>query len=444
MLAQAWDISREVRYGHELERLVAILEGTSDLVAMADHEGNLVYMNQAGRTLVGFGSDDDVTGTKIADYHPPRETKLILDEIVPSAMGKGFWAGEVSFCSRSGRDFPTDTVAIAHRSQEGEFEFISCIARDISELKASERQHRALVNAIPDMWFRVSVDGTYLDYKAGDTAQLIVPPDKIIGSHLSQTPLPPDVIQRSLELINLAAVTDQPQEFQYQVEFPDGLQHFECRILKCGEEECLCMVRNVTSRVKSEAVLAENLRRLKSISEQDPLTQLLNSYHIRQQLEWAVNGDRTTDGVGALLYVDLDSFKPINDREGHAVGDEVLKEVAHRIRDALRERDVVGRIGGDEFAVVLRGMADENQIAAVAQKLLDAVAECDKSGPEPHAITASIGVVLFPKHSQDPVELVKLADRAMYVAKRAGGNTFFFHDKHPADFDESPNPPLVV
>ena len=64
MLAQAWDISREVRYGHELERLVAILEGTSDLVAMADHEGNLVYMNQAGRTLVGFGSDDDVTGNQ--------------------------------------------------------------------------------------------------------------------------------------------------------------------------------------------------------------------------------------------------------------------------------------------------------------------------------------------------------------------------------------------
>lgn len=156
---------------------------------------------------------------------------------------------------------------------------------------------------------------------------------------------------------------------------------------------------------------------LRRQTETDLLTGLAN----RLGLERALQAVRSDGCDAALLFIDLDRFKPVNDLHGHAVGDWLLCQVAERLRERLRGGDLVARIGGDEFCVLLRGLKDDSGAAQVADKLLDALGT---PFLHPQAgllqIGASIGIALHPHHGVEPAELLHAADMAMYVAKQAG------------------------
>jgi diguanylate cyclase (GGDEF)-like protein len=131
----------------------------------------------------------------------------------------------------------------------------------------------------------------------------------------------------------------------------------------------------------------------------------------------------------AVLFVDLDAFKPVNDQFGHATGDEVLKEVARRLRSTARDSDTVARIGGDEFLVLMEDVASAADCANLAGRLLEALADPVRSGERQISICASIGIVVYPDQGQKS-KLIANADAAMYAAKRAGGNTFALFEAH--------------
>lgn len=126
-----------------------------------------------------------------------------------------------------------------------------------------------------------------------------------------------------------------------------------------------------------------------------------------------------------MLYLDLDKFKEVNDTHGHAVGDLLLRELANRLGDCVRESDTVARLGGDEFVVLLHDIREPDQAGVVAEKIrrnLSRPFECDQLSL---MIVPSIGVVLFPDHGADEKSLIIAADKAMYEAKRGGGNQVF-------------------
>jgi diguanylate cyclase (GGDEF)-like protein len=127
----------------------------------------------------------------------------------------------------------------------------------------------------------------------------------------------------------------------------------------------------------------------------------------------------------AVLYLDLDGFKPINDTHGHAAGDHVLAWVAQTLRRVARESDFVARLGGDEFAVLQRGIDMHEQAVALAQRLTDALSQPWTLGTVHVQVGASIGMAMFPEHGSDPESLIAAADQAMYLAKtgsREGGS----------------------
>jgi diguanylate cyclase (GGDEF)-like protein/PAS domain S-box-containing protein len=161
------------------------------------------------------------------------------------------------------------------------------------------------------------------------------------------------------------------------------------------------------------------------LAEHDALTGLYNRRRFQEELEQHVSYTRRYGHQGALLFIDLDQFKYINDSFGHQQGDDFLIQVANRLGAKLRNTDLLGRLGGDEFAVLLpRG--DEREAAQVAQALLDALAVKDveiRGGGYAH-ISASIGIVLFPDHGTSWGELLARADAAMYVAKDRGRNRY--------------------
>ena len=158
----------------------------------------------------------------------------------------------------------------------------------------------------------------------------------------------------------------------------------------------------------------------------DPLTQLPNRRLFLDRLGQEIIKSQRADFSLALLLVDLDEFKEVNDTLGHDVGDILLQEAARRIRSCLRDADTVARLGGDEFTVILADLSDRTHIETIAQKIIGRMAEPFRLGDEVAYVTASIGITVYPGDADDIDTLLKHADQAMYAAKKHGRNRFFY------------------
>jgi diguanylate cyclase (GGDEF)-like protein len=181
--------------------------------------------------------------------------------------------------------------------------------------------------------------------------------------------------------------------------------------------------------------LASNARaeRLYRQAHFDPLTQLPNRLLFRDQLQSELQAATQSGGSGALLYIDLDHFKRVNDSMGHEAGDQLLSIVAQRLRTSVKEGDTVARLGGDEFTVILRDIADAGEATVVAQRIIDSMRKPVRVGGRDHVARASIGIVLFPSEGTGIDELLHNADLAMYRAKELGRGGAEFYSPRLSD-----------
>jgi len=173
--------------------------------------------------------------------------------------------------------------------------------------------------------------------------------------------------------------------------------------------------------------LKQTEERLARMAHFDTLTGLPNRAMIHDRLTHAVNLAQRHHTLVGVIFVDLDNFKVVNDGLGHAAGDNLLQQVAERLRLRVRQEDTLGRLGGDEFLLVLEHLRHPQQAAHVAQAILQTLNEpFTLEGGQQVYVRASIGISLFPDDSQDPAELIRDADAAMYESKRRGRNSFSF------------------
>ena len=163
-------------------------------------------------------------------------------------------------------------------------------------------------------------------------------------------------------------------------------------------------------------------RKLAYLAHHDPLTQLANRVAFGERLELCVQAGRQGGARCAVMFLDLDGFKQVNDTHGHEAGDTVLCEISRRIQASVREEDVVARLGGDEFGVLLCEVADSAIAARVAQRILDITGVPVLLRDELEvSVRASLGVALYPESGQSPDALLRADDSAMYAAKAKGG-----------------------
>ncbi|NTV09564.1 MAG: diguanylate cyclase [Zoogloea sp.] len=181
-------------------------------------------------------------------------------------------------------------------------------------------------------------------------------------------------------------------------------------------DEQLCSIGTVYD-ITDRKLIEEQIRHM---AQHDPLTGLANRALFSDRVKKALAGARRDHTRLALMFLDLDRFKPINDELGHAVGDLLLKELAQRIHACVRDSDTVARIGGDEFVVLLRTIAESRNALAVAEKIRHSLAQPFYIEGHELDISASIGVAIFPEHGSDEIDLTKHADEAMYHAKDQG------------------------
>ena len=179
------------------------------------------------------------------------------------------------------------------------------------------------------------------------------------------------------------------------------------------------------------------------MAHHDPLTNLPNRLLFGDRLRQAIARVKRGEAI-ALHYLDLDRFKPVNDGYGHAVGDAVLRAVAERLRTTARATDTVARLGGDEFVVVQVGMKSDTEAAALARRLLKALSAAYEIAGETIEIGASIGIALSPLNGEDPDELLRKADHALYRSKKQGRGSYAFFESGIEGRAEIGRPPLSI
>jgi diguanylate cyclase (GGDEF)-like protein/PAS domain S-box-containing protein len=251
----------------------------------------------------------------------------------------------------------------------------------------------------------------------------------------------PDDRERVVQAFRTTVATGIGQHLEYRFMLPheEGVREMESR---SG------VIRDDDGRVKNVAVVSfditerkRNEAQVRDMAFNDVLTGLPNRRLLGDRLRQTLAGSKRSGFYNAVIFLDLDNFKPINDLHGHAVGDLLLVEVAGRLKRLMREEDTVARMGGDEFVVILSALgADKAESAeltrAIAEKILAAISkpyalqiqpDGDMQTTIEHHCTASIGVALFMDHEAKPEDILNWADSAMYQAKEAGRNAICFH-----------------
>jgi len=215
--------------------------------------------------------------------------------------------------------------------------------------------------------------------------------------------------------------------------------YWKALIFVTGFLLCIALGREMRRRIREQDVASATIQKL---AFNDALTNLPNRRLLRERLEQAMLSGQRSNRYGALLFMDLDSLKPLNDQHGHSAGDALLKQVAERLLVSVRAMDTVARLGGDEFVVLLRDLdadlvASRSQAAVVAEKIrarlsepcvLQVTDKADRRKSIEHSTSVSIGVVVFLGQELGEDEILRHADDAMYQAKAAGKNTVRFYE----------------
>jgi len=418
------DITERIQQQKAQRMLTAIFEQSTDVVAQVDPQGRMLYLNPAGRKLLALGPADSLEALHYDDFMPAHREAQVRDQILPTAINQGIWVGETSVLGSGGREIAVSEMLIVHRDEAQQIETFSVVMRDISqelqarmELQRSESILKIVAATLPALVAVIDKQQRYLFTNDAYDRWVGRPPGQLSGLTVREALGEAVYTQRRSHID--AALCGQRVMFESEL---DGRQFLETTYIP---------FRGADGNVAGFVALAQDItthkrqqQKLLDASQTDMLTGTLNRAGFDLRTHDALGRARHEENLLALLCIDLDRFKPINDEHGHATGDALLKAAAQRLQQALRPSDMLARLGGDEFAVVLAGVKDEPAASTVARKIVSALAEPFEIDGKLLHIGASVGVALAP-NGQDSVQtLMQRADAALYRAKRAGRGRF--------------------
>ena len=337
------------------------------------------------------------------------------------SVNYAYEVGATDFVSK-----PINWTILGHRMR-----YVLRSAQAFNELNATQARSRALLSAIPDMIFRLDGAGRYLDFQPGQSFQPMLPAQEFIGKTIREV-LPEEVADLASQHLKRVISSGMGQRFEYEIVMNDVPSFFEARMVASGENEVLTIVRDITDRKVRE-------QQIHQLAFYDTLTGLPNRQlfyeHLRQEMR---RSDRDKAAM-AVLFLDLDRFKLINDTLGHSVGDAVLAEVGRRLQECVRSTDLVSRsihdeavtsvarLGGDEFTILIGSIGDARDSEPVARRMIEALSEPMLVDGRELFITPSIGIATYPVDGADAETLIRNADAAMYKAKDEGRNCIQFY-----------------
>jgi len=423
----------------ESEKNQALLRNASDGIHIMDADGFLLEASDSFCSMLGY-TREAVIGKHVSEWDASLSRQQIAEILGRQFLARTRYQFETRHRRGDGTTFDVEVSSISINLDGGAVLFNS--SRDITErkraeesLRESEQRFRAVIEQSP-IGVAFARDGIIVDANAvylrmfGYDNVAEVRGRKLLEqivyrrpSDLDDRTAPATVADQVEGAYETVALRKDGSEFPVYVsakrlEFKDG-------------PSTIAFLIDITRQKMSE----EEIRRLAFF---DHLTELPNRRLLKDRLQQALLSSERTGRRGALLFIDLDDFKSLNDTLGHAAGDALLQEVARRLKSCLRETDSIARMGGDEFVVVLEDLSDQiaaaaRQTEAICEKLLAVLDRRYELFSDEYQCTASIGATLFCGREGPGVDLVKQADIAMYEAKKAGRKNLRFFDPKMQD-----------
>lgn len=424
------DITERKQAETELRKLSLAVEQSANSIVITDLNGAIEYANPYFHTLTGY-SREEVIGHNPRVWQSGQTPVEIYHEMWQTILGGGVWRGELLNRKKNG-EFIWETVTLSPvKNEQGEITHFVAVKQDITNRRKAEEKLRLWQRALES-----SVNAiTITDASQENLPYVYVNPAfELITGYSEEETLGKngrflqnqDTDQPELEHIRHALREQRDGKALLRNYRKDGSLFWnELSISPVRNDEGLVthyigIQNDVTERKQYEEQLAYQ-------SAHDTLTHLPNRNLAQDRLAQGIIFAQRANNQLALLLIDLDNFKAINDSLGHNEGDQLLKIVANRLEKCVRDGDTVARLGGDDFAVILTDIAHEDEISHFTHKILSTIAEPAMIESHQLTVTCSIGVSLFPRDGNDAATLLKNADAAMYRAKEQGRNTVQYY-----------------
>ncbi len=424
------DITERKRYEETLHRWAHIFEYAEWGIIVGSADGRQVeLMNPAFAKARGY-TVDELKRMPIPELFAPEE-RAALPEHLRIAHESGHYTFESRHLRKDGSTFPVLVDITAVKDPQGTVLYRVVNVQDICPLKAAEKalqDSKAILQSILDnspymIWLKdtrgrfIAANQSFLDSTGRKSMS------EVLGK--TDADLWPEQLARKYQADDAEVIASHRQKMTEEQALHKGrlswLETFKTPVFDANGNllGVTGFARDVTERkLLEEKVLHQ--------AQYDVLTELPNRVLFSDRLLQAIAQAKREKSILAVMFLDLDRFKPVNDMFGHDVGDLLLREVAMRIESCVRQSDTVARIGGDEFCVLLPSITAARDAAVVAEKILEAIRQPFTPGGHTVYIASSIGIAIYPKDGRDEQTLIKNADIAMYWAKEAGRDNMQF------------------
>lgn len=409
-----------------IRRLVDLM---ADAVIVISQSGEIIFWNDAAEKIYGWTANE-ANGNKLIEVFPQHPSS-VADQSPPYLYTEGQWRGEITRIKKDGDAIVVDCQRIVHQTTANAITDVIEISRDTSSQRIQEivlRDTARTLQAVMDntsSYIHVrDINGRFLyvntQYRKvfglGDypvTGKLI---EDIFHGNIA-------VIRRQMHETVLHNQVDLHAEVVQEV---DGVlrTYMDVKSPLFDEDGTLYAVYCIGTDITERKILEASMEQLAHF---DQVTRLPNRVLFQDRLGQAIKKSLRTGEIFALLFLDLDAFKDVNDTFGHATGDQLLTAVGLRLRTTMRSCDTVARLGGDEFTIILEGLQNFTDIEPLTQKILAAFRRPFEINGRDISVSASIGITVSPSDAQDSINLMKNADHAMYAAKHAGPGRYRFY-----------------
>jgi diguanylate cyclase (GGDEF)-like protein/PAS domain S-box-containing protein len=432
----ARDITERKRLDEEVRSNRAFLQVLIDYIPVAiyaksarpDRLGELVLWNKASEVMFGV-KPEDIIGKTVYDVFPPEQAEAFAAQdrsVIANAMVENISEAQVDLPAQGRRYMHVIKAPLFDDKDRPEY--ILCIAEDVTERKRGADRLR-----LASKVFDSSTEGIVLS-DADDRIIMVNSAFSSLTGFVSSEAMGMEASDFEFEslpggdylLIWKEVISKGHWAGETSRLRKDG-STFACWLnISCVKDET-GRIANYIRIFSDISRLKESQRQLEQLANYDSLTQLPNRNLFHDRLGLAMERAKRSRQHVAVMFIDLDNFKEVNDSLGHDIGDLLLKQVAARLRGSLRGADTVSRLGGDEFTVIMEDATIPEDAAHVAQRIVAALAEPYLLGGHAISTSASIGISVFPVHGTDINTLLKNADAAMYQAKERGKNGFRFY-----------------
>jgi diguanylate cyclase (GGDEF)-like protein/PAS domain S-box-containing protein len=411
-------------------QLQATLDAIPDLLFDIDLTG-IIHNYHTNRQELLTVSPDRFLGQNFREFLPEHAVEIV-DDALHEALEKGVSSGKC-YSLQLPRGSATFELSVSRKTYEASKSRFVVLARDITERRLTEAELRVAATAFE------AREGMMITDPDGNILRINKAFTEVTGFTAE------DVVGKTPRILSSGRHDKQFYDQMWKSILSEGSWRGEIWNRRSSGEifpEWLTItavkneqgiITHFVSTLTDISELKEHEERIHNLAFFDPLTHLPNRRLLQDRLEHAMTNSIRQHTKGALLFIDLDDFKTLNDNRGHHVGDLLLIAVAERLRLSVREQDTVARLGGDEFVVVLEGLSEARDEAAaqtqlIAEKILAQLNSAYDLEGQGYFNTPSMGICLFGDHHVPIEEILKQADQAMYHAKASGRNTFRFFD----------------